>query len=521
MEVWEQSEKSALSAHGNIEWLVRTLSTNSHMWSAVRRDQRTYEPGVVYSPLFMKTVTRHSVIKTAKVRQHERSQLLARRVRACYTNPWLQSTSEALVITLGMECHMEVTAVESNLLRCYSPMIKLVGLVVKSLNVEACRGQGTSYKQFVNARKMKTASEVLAHAAEEKIKEEKQPAISQLSLYLPRITEPPRRGRGYVVVRLLAFHPGEPGSIPGGVALGFSYVGIVQDDTAGRRVFSGISRFPRPCILMLLHTHLAVHYTPRQLPQHWQALGGLVRGEFSNPRRAAAACDRHGNPAERGRRVPLDEPSPHPPTTTNVILPSLPTSARRRSLATGEQSKSTDTSPEPPWKLSLKRARGNLSHLGGSLPQEILSSNIEYETSVSERPLMFSECSWQRGGGTERLSSSPPAGANRTQPPAGPPDFRLGESCRTIPLVGGFSRRPSVSPTVSFRRYSILTSIILIGSQGLVVKSRPNLFTRSLRLYLKCFNSADGQTVCCRPVRRNGALHTDGAVRHAISVRSE
>ncbi|KAJ8865841.1 hypothetical protein PR048_033363 [Dryococelus australis] len=37
---------------------------------------------------------------------------------------------------------------------------------------------------------------------------------------------------------------GEPGSIPGGVAPVFSHVGIVPHDASGRRVFSGISRFP-------------------------------------------------------------------------------------------------------------------------------------------------------------------------------------------------------------------------------------------------------------------------------------
>ncbi|KAJ8881003.1 hypothetical protein PR048_017476 [Dryococelus australis] len=37
---------------------------------------------------------------------------------------------------------------------------------------------------------------------------------------------------------------------------GFSQVNIVQDDTAGRRVFSAISRFPRRCIPPLLHSHL-------------------------------------------------------------------------------------------------------------------------------------------------------------------------------------------------------------------------------------------------------------------------
>ncbi|KAJ8888404.1 hypothetical protein PR048_007894 [Dryococelus australis] len=42
---------------------------------------------------------------------------------------------------------------------------------------------------------------------------------------------------------------------PARVTPGFSYVGIVPDDAAGRRVFSGISRFPRPFIPALLHTH--------------------------------------------------------------------------------------------------------------------------------------------------------------------------------------------------------------------------------------------------------------------------
>ncbi|KAJ8890642.1 hypothetical protein PR048_010151, partial [Dryococelus australis] len=65
------------------------------------------------------------------------------------------------------------------------------------------------------------------------------------------------KDRGGVVVRLLASHLGEPGSIPVGVAPGFSHLGVVQDDAAGLRVFSAISRFPRSCIPPLHHPHLA------------------------------------------------------------------------------------------------------------------------------------------------------------------------------------------------------------------------------------------------------------------------
>ncbi|KAJ8891527.1 hypothetical protein PR048_004055 [Dryococelus australis] len=57
------------------------------------------------------------------------------------------------------------------------------------------------------------------------------------------------------------------------------------------------------------------------------------------------------------------------------------------------------------------------------------------------------------------------------------PDFRTWESCRTMPLIGGFSRGPSLRHALSFLRCSVLTSILLIGSQDLAVKSRPNLFT--------------------------------------------
>ncbi|KAJ8866250.1 hypothetical protein PR048_032093 [Dryococelus australis] len=44
---------------------------------------------------------------------------------------------------------------------------------------------------------------------------------------------------------------------PDPVTLGFLHVGIVSDDTAGRRVFSVISHLSHPFIPVLLHTHLA------------------------------------------------------------------------------------------------------------------------------------------------------------------------------------------------------------------------------------------------------------------------
>ncbi|KAJ8895952.1 hypothetical protein PR048_001293 [Dryococelus australis] len=87
--------------------------------------------------------------------------------------------------------------------------------------------------------------------------------------------------RDGVVVRLLASHLDETCSISGRVDLGFSLVGIVPDDAAGRRVFSGISRFPRPFVPALLHTHslhlnLFTHYTTVSIHGHLAAGCGLV-----------------------------------------------------------------------------------------------------------------------------------------------------------------------------------------------------------------------------------------------------
>ncbi|KAJ8879246.1 hypothetical protein PR048_019852 [Dryococelus australis] len=63
-----------------------------------------------------------------------------------------------------------------------------------------------------------------------------------------------RRCGGKVVI--MTALPDEPGSIPNWAAPGFSHVGIVPNDVAGRRVFSGISHFPRTCIPIVFNSHL-------------------------------------------------------------------------------------------------------------------------------------------------------------------------------------------------------------------------------------------------------------------------
>ncbi|KAJ8897378.1 hypothetical protein PR048_002724 [Dryococelus australis] len=79
----------------------------------------------------------------------------------------------------------------------------------------------------------------------------------------------------------------------------------------------------------------------------------------------------------------------------------------------------------------------------------------------------------------ERLTCLPPSPRRDPGSIPGPvtPDFRIWESYRTMPLVGGLSRGSPVSPALSFQSCSILASLILIVSQDLDIKSRPNLFT--------------------------------------------
>ncbi|KAJ8872160.1 hypothetical protein PR048_025762 [Dryococelus australis] len=91
----------------------------------------------------------------------------------------------------------------------------------------------------------------------------------------------------------------------------------------------------------------------------------------------------------------------------------------------------------------------------------------------------------------EPLARLPLTKAIRAQSPAGSPDPRKGESYWTMPSVDGSSRGSPVSPDPSFRHRSIFTSIALIGSQDLAVKSLPDLFThsqgliRNVRRYLE------------------------------------
>ncbi|KAJ8894732.1 hypothetical protein PR048_000039 [Dryococelus australis] len=110
-------------------------------------------------------------------------------------------------------------------------------------------------------------------------------------------------------------------------------------------------------------------------------------------------------------------------------------------------------------KIIPIKPSGIVRHDSHVTPPGIHSSSPRWK---ARRRESFPPSTGRRGGAAvaERLACSPPIRANRVQSLAvSLPDFRNRESYPTIPLVGGFSRGSAVSPTLSFRRCSILTSL--------------------------------------------------------------
>ncbi|KAJ8891812.1 hypothetical protein PR048_004366 [Dryococelus australis] len=166
--------------------------------------------------------------------------------------------------------------------------------------------------------------------------------------------------------------------------------------------------------------------------------------------------------------------------------PQSPTSALKTSMLTAVQIYSLPYLLSLCWwKICSKLQCMSLEHL--CLNKWLWNgvSSVHNVLKVIDKHSQKCAFSWTRAAVTERLTRSPPTKANRAQSPAGSPDFRMWESCRTMPSIGGFSRGSSISPAFSFLRCSILTSITLIGSQDLDVKSRPKPFTHPITVAAK------------------------------------
>ncbi|KAJ8895983.1 hypothetical protein PR048_001324 [Dryococelus australis] len=240
-----------------------------------------------------------------------------------------------------------------------------------------------------------------------------------------------------VVVRLLASHLCEPGSIP--------------DDAGWGGGSLGISRFPRPFIPALLHTHLV---SPTSALKTWMLrtaqvsllahlLGQVTDGAHQAPGRTTRVITRLG----------VEVRSCRPGTPSNL-----------------SQTRTPGTSSYDVWFVYAFR-----------IP---IGSRVLHIVSVKcDRSLCWAVCSTPVVGvGRSQECVKRGIGDPGSIPGRVTPDFRVWESCQTMPLVGGYSRgSPVFSLALSYRRCSILSSITLIGSQDLDVNSRPNLFTHFFR----------------------------------------
>ncbi|KAJ8865769.1 hypothetical protein PR048_033291 [Dryococelus australis] len=279
---------------------------------------------------------------------------------------------------------------------------------------------------------------------------------------------------------------------PPGRVTGLSQVGIVPDDAVGRRVFSGISRFPRPFI------PAAAPYSLR--PPSSARKTSLLRAvqipslTHSNqiddaPLPLPFSCVLSGH---------LDRSCLYPSVGVEHLCPVAPSWFEIRSeIGSKIDTENCCTIRVQSWTGDrdevhfepLKLADGNTARLARrsdeALGVRVSVARIAPSLLVPWDAHLHLTPKGRSIGATvaERLARSPPTKANWVQCPAGSPDFRKLESCRTMPLVGGSSRGSPVSPAPSFRRRFIFTSITLIGSQNLAAKSLPNLFNHSQHLY--------------------------------------
>ncbi|KAJ8898075.1 hypothetical protein PR048_003435 [Dryococelus australis] len=336
--------------------------------------------------------------------------------------------------------------------------------------------------------------------------------------------------RGSVVVRLLASHRGDPGSIPGGVTTGFPHVRIVLDDAAGRRwfFFSGISRFSP-----LLHSGAAPYSTrftrigsqdAAQISPLHSAL--LIERRTSNRpvkcvrvgrRRSiwfdyAEDAEVDGLPAYRysggasivdngtldsgnecycgGRCVPagvlnvsscrFGSPAfvsyPHfylaDPYYLDQVDGLHPQADKHRFDITIEPAKQCRES------AALRTCVRDKLHISKANVAPIpFTSTICNLLCTQVRKVADSlRCSGSGGRAVSPLASHQ---CKLDSMPGRVTGFSHVGIMPDDAVVGGFSRGSPDSPALSFRRRSILTSITFIGSQDPAVKSRSNLFTHS------------------------------------------
>ncbi|KAJ8871050.1 hypothetical protein PR048_027354 [Dryococelus australis] len=280
--------------------------------------------------------------------------------------------------------------------------------------------------------------------------------LHNISKHVQSTYEPRDKDPCGVAVGMLASHQGELDSIPGRVKYKFSYVGFVPDDAAGRRVFSGVSRFPRPCIPALLHYHRISHSSAPKTSigkrtHRFRALRiaatehlmKVIMSPLSHPR-----C--------RGAKASSDKRAPE--ANFAKILPHMPFFNTLRLY---------QKFSSPYWRRIFVR-RNFLTQLANQ--NEVTSILYVCAPKTRSREIIQSRdcvCAPRSLGQAVMLLSSQ-LGEPGLTPCRVTPDFRTWESWLTMQLLSRFSRDLPFLPPLHSGTAPLSLHLALIGSQDLV-----------------------------------------------------
>ncbi|KAJ8875017.1 hypothetical protein PR048_022907 [Dryococelus australis] len=308
------------------------------------------------------------------------------------------------------------------------------------------------------------------------------------------------RGPGGAVVRLLASHQGKPGSIPGRFAPGFSHVGIMPGDAASRWVFSWVSRFRPPPPALAFRAAL---YSPRftligsqdlDVKDPPRSLHSTQLGCTRSSRKRA--CSQHSNSIIGLRRATgWQEESHHQRCEHSLRMVQFGRPCRP---ITVQLSAAHDKGKTAIWSAGWVGQQGEgggvyeaqcrgqcgptLCSLSHDQAVRVAFSHT-HGLVVSEMAASVHKMITLPGFVNKNGDSS--AGMQGRSPIKNPPTNSMIPTSEN-PGVARLGIEPVIDPAPSFRRSSIFTYITFIGSQGLAVKRRPNLFTHSFIKYVHC-----------------------------------
>ncbi|KAJ8891111.1 hypothetical protein PR048_010621 [Dryococelus australis] len=264
--------------------------------------------------------------------------------------------------------------------------------------------------------------------------------VSRLPLYYLTLIYLTKWGRGGAVARVLASHQGEPGSIPGGVAPGFSHVGIVPHDG---RIFLGDLLFPRALSFRRCSTLTQITFIGSR---------DLAVEESAKSLRSLDACI--GQPARHGEMIAT-------PALTEVYL-----GGPCQAAGSGREMGTVIANPAGPWMRQMCQGLPSLVSFARRRPlmENILASGCSaYGRAAVAKPISsIGDTSLE----TPQNSQSPASGN------------RAGRRLCSAGFLGGLPFPPPLHSGAA----PLSPHFTLVGSQDLVAKSRPNLSSQLTQL---------------------------------------